>query len=539
MNPLKSAWQWLVGSTQQHSGQNVLARMLAASHEAYRLARRDDQRSADWQPPASSADTALYGSQPLMARRIRDQRRNVALTKRIVEALTDLIIGAGVQTFAWPFSAAEQLEVLTELAGLDDGQLGPRLHYALESDDLYQEWFDDPKQIDIAGKLSGVEMQRMALGESIQVGTSLILRVFPRDPWRLVPLAYQIVEREQLDTSKDHAADANGVRVIEGVEIDRVGRRLAYWIYNNHPFDGFATGNRSTRIPAERVIDLSVFTRPSASMGEPWLAAIGQSVMDRDSFLGAEIQSAAKAAVLCLVHELSATGLGRQLGIDDGFEDEDANGNEKVKLSNSPFAVTTLPGEKVSVVESSRPNSSAEPFMRLLDRDTAAGAGLSYFTATGDYSAASFTSTRAATLSEDGHIRPLQQWFGTQMALPMRRDFNRLAAAAGLLKTVSPAEFANNERTYQRLRSIGAGRSILDPRAEVAASDEELRLGLTTREIECARRNLHWIRVVMQQAVERRVDQMFGLERQYGTSAQNPNSNVPGQPANEPRTVEV
>jgi hypothetical protein len=84
-------------------------------------------------------------------------------------------------------------------------------------------------------------------------------------------------------------------------------------------------------VPAERVIDLALFHRPSASLGVSWLDAVGQSIWDRDSYVGSEIQSAAIDAVFAFVAKLKDAETSGGLGFDDGEDDFDGDGNRKYK----------------------------------------------------------------------------------------------------------------------------------------------------------------------------------------------------------------
>jgi lambda family phage portal protein len=330
-----------------------------------------------------------------------------------------------------------------------------------------------------------------------------------------VPLCYQLIEREQLDHSQDREQRGEQNKIVGGVEIDGTGRRVAYWIYDAHPddiFGGVVHGlTKSTRVPASRVIDLCLWHRPSANIGATWLDAIGQKDFDRDQFLDAEIRAAAKGALLALIHKTKNPYASGILGMLDGEDDSDTYGNEEVKLGLSPLAVQVGVDEDVAMVESNRPTAQAGPFFKLLDRDIASGVGLSYYSLTGDYESTSYSSVRAAKLDEDIHIGTLQQWFALHVAVPMRREFNQLAVASGMIESMQPREFNRYPQRYQRFDAIGAGRDLLDPLKETDAAMARLRGGLTTLKLECAKRGLHWIKVLMQQAVELRIAKMYGV----------------------------
>lgn len=502
----------------------VLSQFYQQFGDAYRLARRDRPKE-HFQPQHYSGNSAALGAADMMQRRVRDLVRNTAQAKRITQILVDLVVGTGMQTFSWPFAPAELFQIVTELENLAIGDLGPRLAFALESDDLWEEFGDDPKQFDTEGRLSRHEMERMALSETIQVGGCLLLRTRP-SKYSLVPLQYQLIEQEQIDLSRDRVEVRGENKIIGGREYDSSNRVVAYYVFQNHPYDGYGPlGSQSTRIPAERVIDLALFHRPSAGVGVSWLDAIGQSVFDRDSYMDSEIRSAALGAVFALVYKLNDPELSTGIGFDDDEDDTDDYGNDTVKLGHSPVATKIGKDENVELLNTNRPNPNAESFISLLDHDISAGTGISYYSLTGAYQNTSFSSTRAAKLDEDMHILPLQRWFATHVALPQRRQFNTLAAATGQFKSIRPSQFLAGERTFQRFDAIGNGRDILDPGAEVTAKINKLRSGLSTLKKECARNGEHWIRVLMQRAIEQSVARLFDVPLDYslggGASVQN------------------
>jgi len=520
------------GST-QHANQ-----LLSQAFEAYRLARRDRPREHN-QPHAYSGDAAIMGSHDLMNRRTRDLVRNTAQGKRIISAIVDLVVGTGMQTYSWPFAPSELFEISTELESLAAGELGPRLTYALESDDLFEEWSSDPKQFDVEGRLSWADIQRMLMQESALVGDGFLVRSFVKD-YELVPLAYQIVEREQLDHTQDRPASEDKNKIIGGREFDSNNRIVAYHFYLDHPHEFFGisqsslmgsgapvdSSGRGRRILADRVIDLTLFHRPSASMGVSWLDACGQTTWDRDSYMESEIRSAAIDAVFTFVaHLQDAEKHGDGLGFDDGETDSDEFGNRQFKVGHSPVASVMGTEESLEMVRQTRPNKDAPAFIKLLDRDIAASTSLSYYSVTGDYEGTNFSSSRAAKLDEDLHIKPLQNWFACHVAMRVRKDFNAMAAASGLFKSLAPAEFRRNQRTYQRFDAIGNGRDLLDPFKEGEARTTRLRTRISTFKEECARVNKHWLRVLMQHAVEDRVSNLFGVTLDFSKSGSGSSEN--------------
>jgi lambda family phage portal protein len=502
MPTASDAHRYLARLEQSDLGATIAA---SSSTSTYRWGRLD-RRTQSFQPYARSADAAILDSQELMHRRTRSESINNAQIKKIEETLCDLIVGPGMLTFADPF------DPLFDLTAVEDEDLDLALTYALEADELFEEWFNDASQFSASGKLAGPDFQRIALSENVRVGDTLILRVNRNEPGRIVPLCYQLLEREHLDTSHDRAGVPGQNKIVNGIETDNWGREVAFYIFDEHPYDDFSSGvalGKSRRIEAERVNHLCLFQRPSQTIGASWLHAIGQNNFDRDAFIGSELQSARKAASLLLVAYLQ--NMKANLGLDDGLDSTDEYGNQQFKLGSSPIAIKLGKDDKLDMIESDRPTSSLDPFVTILDHDTAGGAGISYYSLTGRMDKSNYTAIRGALLAEDGHIRPLQNWFARRVALPMRREFQRQAISLGKLKSVSASQFLKNERKYSRFDAVGAGRDLLDPEAENNATLGKLRGCLATLKIECARRQLHWIKVLRQRALENRLSGRLGV----------------------------
>lgn len=486
------------------AGEEAGRQQLQAQTDEYFRFARVDRRTRKFQPAHKSYDAAIYESHDLLTRRVRDQVANNGIFKRAVEVLNDITVGPGMLTFADPFPAK---------LNFDEKEIRPLLEYALESDDLFEEWAEDPDQFDVAGKQSLYDVHRLAFSECGTVGDALLLRCYRPGRDRITPLCYQVIEREQLDTGMDRPATAGQNKIVNGIELDSVGRPVAYHIFDAHPYDQHTASSGtflSRPVPAARVLHLYLFNRPSQSCGISWLHAMAQSAFDRDKYLDCELRAAAKGALLAVVANLKNPERAT-LGLSDDDDAADGYGNPEVVLGSDPLAVQLHEDEKVEVVESNRPNANAAPFISMIDHDLACASGLSYYRLTGRYESTSYTAVRGAHLDDDAHIKPLQGWFGRRLAVPIRREFNRGVAAAGLLRTVTPAEFERNYRQLQRFDAVGAGRDLLDPTAELDASVGKLRAGLSTLKDECGKRQRHWIRILRQKALENQVAGSFGV----------------------------
>lgn len=492
--------------------------LIRAVDEAYRIATRTRTNKA-WQPSHFAGDTATSGAVELGLARIRDQVRNNPQFVKARGTLVDLIVGQGIQAFCSPFSfdfdvtallsnsRDDSLDVPPELAG--------ELQYAWESDRYFALWADDPAQCDVEGKLSFWDMQRIAFGDMVETGDALFLLVQRRvGAGRMIPLSLQIIEREQLDRTKDRAAGPGVNKIVNGIELDPENRPLAYWLYDSHPDDGsYERGGASRPIPANRVLHCFVPFRPSMHVGFSWFRAMAATARDRHWLLSSELTKAAIGALVTLVHyKEDPEGAGPTLS--DGEETTDTQGNEIVKLGEA-ISMRASKNDKIELFQADTPSQTLKDFVDTIDHDQAAGVELSHLRYTGRWTGLSYTAGRGAQLDDEMHARPLKNFWGRALVVPIRKLVNAQCVAQGLLKSITAADFRGDPNRYQNFWCIGPGRDQLDPVNETESALAKLRSGMSTLQIENGNRGLHWLQVLLQMRREMLVARMFGLKLDY------------------------
>jgi capsid protein len=84
----------------------------------------------------------------------------------------------------------------------------------------------------------------------------------------------QVLEPDYLDLHRNGVVTAGGGQIIDGIEFDKQGRRVAYWLFTSHPGSArlMTTQFASVRVPADRVLHIYRVDRPGQVRGVPWLA---------------------------------------------------------------------------------------------------------------------------------------------------------------------------------------------------------------------------------------------------------------------------
>jgi lambda family phage portal protein len=449
----------------------------------------------NWVPAQRSGDAAMREDHFLVTSRLRDLLRNDGIAKQLIRAMAKHVIGPGIATFA---DAVDGME--------------PDDDFNFEADEQFEYWAEE--EADVDRKLGFGQMQWQHFCEVVGAGESIMLKCWDNTPDRTIPLCYQLLEAEQLDSYRDEVLD-NGGKIVRGIEYDRKGRIVAYYIFDAHPYDGLSgmSSTKSSRVLADRVIHSYVPTRPSDHRGISWLTATMQSLRDIDWYIGNELTAAAIGALLTLVVKRE-NGSGSGIGLGD--DDDTGSDFGSVRLGRGLVADIGAKDD-IAVAESKRPNRDAKPFIDLMLQIQAMSVGISKLRATGDYSESSYTSARGAHLDDQAFFVVLQNWAARSFVRPVRRAHTVMSAAYGNFRTVGARQFQNRMRTLLKLSIQAPGREQLDPERETNAALTRIRGVLSTHRDECGLRGKDWRRNVMQIARERKFMELHGVKPDLST----------------------
>lgn len=356
--------------------------MLQRHYEAAAVSRR----TQGWRRPIGDANAVMGGALGRARASARDMVRNNAHAKAGVETIADHIVGWGIQPSTMNKAA---LKVWDSWAGT----------IACDADgrnDLYG-------------------LQKLAARTVVEAGEVLIRRRLRRPEDNLpLPLQIQVLEPDYLDTERNEdlrgAGGQTTGRVINGVEFDLIGRRVAYWMFVEHPGASvFGGGYNSRRVPAEGVEHIYHMERPGQVRGMTWLAPIILTLKDYDEYVDAQLLTQKTTSYLGVV-VTDIDGTAARFGTP-----EDQSATAPYIDSLRPGGVHYIPnGGNVQVV-APRPLGGFGEYATITLRQIAAGMGLSYEDLTGDFSDVNFSSARMSRLR---HWARVEDW-RYQMMVPL------------------------------------------------------------------------------------------------------------------------
>lgn len=296
----------------------------------------------------------------------------------------------------------------------------------------------------------------------------------------LIPLGIELLECDHLDTAKNSLTD--GVRTKQGIVYKANGKVDGYWMFPEHPGDNTWLSMTSSQLLSSKMINhLFLRERISQNRGVSWLASI---IMEMRDF--SEYQSSERIAKRLL----AAFGLfvtvpyPEQLGSFSPFGgdakqmtvDDIPDYMESGKIQPLP------PGMKVESPDMGRPGSTYEPFTKTSLRGASTGFNMSYEAYSNDYTGASYSSARSATLEERrGYM--VQQFLLTKM---FHQDvWRRLWQMNRLSQTVNLPEIV--PVSWQT-----PGWPWVDPFKDSKAAEQDLKNGVTSRHRICAERGVDY-----------------------------------------------
>jgi lambda family phage portal protein len=170
-------------------------------------------------------------------------------------------------------------------------------------------------------------------------------------------------------------------RVIHGIEVNGLGRPIAYHLYRDHPGDNLHAGFQTDtiRIPAEQITHLKIVNRLNQRRGASVLAPAVTRLADVSDYEESERLAAKVASSLCAAITRGADFMTTNNALDP------SSGERPMELQAGVIFDNLMPGEKVEILDTNRPNTGLGEFRKSMLRAATSGIGVSYSSATHDY----------------------------------------------------------------------------------------------------------------------------------------------------------
>jgi lambda family phage portal protein len=344
--------------------------------------------------------------------------------------------------------------------------------------------------------LTQAERQQMVYSRSLVDGEVLVRRVKRGND----PVWFQILEADRLQGYSEIApVSRNEIR--QGVERDRDGKIVAYWIMNQ-PQDAMRMTARGqadfTRVPKSEIMHLKRVKRPGQSRGVPFCHAILQDIRDLDLLMVAALKRVQIACLLAVF--IKST---RSADIIPGQQTTSADGGKKLDQDIEPGMMMKLnPDESIETLVPNFPVPEFGPFVIMLARRIGTAVGIPWQMVLKDFSDSTYSSARTDMLEARRTFTALQKWFAetylTWEWTEVLKD--GLLRGEPALSDVSIEDIASVEW-------IANGWQWVDPMKEAAATELELKMGTMTLRDVASSRGKDWQEQMNQKLAEEKYEQ--------------------------------
>ncbi len=376
----------------------------------------------------------------LLRQRSRYLYQNTPYAKRAINAIANGMVGTGIQPKVKTGSVRAQ-KTLKRL------------------------WktFGETTMCDFNGRLDFYGLQKLISKTYKRDGECMILR-------RRVPVAesitgiqYQVLEMEYLADYINYQILPGGGYTINGIEYDKRGKALYYWLFQRHPSEWWT---QPEKYPVNDICHILDVDYPGQNRGVPSAAPTIIAERDLDDYEDAEIVGKKVQASQALFRVTNdPEKMESPPNIDDYDKDEDL---EKIE----PGAIYHLfPGEQIQF--NTPPTSpGAEDFRRSKQRNIAAGYEVTYEMMTGDLNNVNFSSGRMGWIE---HQRSVEHWqWMTLIPTFCVRAFNWFLEQVPLTITSDISYLPDDiEVSWTTPR-----REMIDPVKETSALKMQMRCGL-------------------------------------------------------------
>ena len=370
------------------------------------------RRMASWFPASSGPNASLAGAQTIRNRQ-RDAERNEWQAASGVRSWTTNLIGTGIQ--------ARQTGGSTELRA--------------RAKQLWDTWCAES---DADGVLNFYGQQMLGTRCLTGVG-EFFVRYRQRRPedGLAVPMQVQLLESEMLPhlDTETWPGLPRGHRIVQGVELNRINRREAYWFYRNHPGEraGMTRANELVRVPARLVRHIYEPLRPGQLRGVSEFAPIIAKLRSIGNFDDAVLHRQELANLFTLFHIRPAPEGDPSLNPMTGLPVTGMAGMGAPLATLEPgISQELFPGEDVKFSEPPDAGANYADFMRQQHVGTSAGIGTPYEFMTGDIKDVSDRTLRVV-VNEFRRRCEQRQWLTIipMLCQPIRDAWAEAAALAG------------------------------------------------------------------------------------------------------------
>jgi lambda family phage portal protein len=395
------ASRWNAWRTRRRAAKFHRLAAAAGQSRSYTGAQRGRRNSINMSGADGNAEVEA-GAQSLRDKS-SDRRRNDPYGAQILRTRMADLIGTGIRP---------QSNIILSRGG-EAGEPVPHSRMNARVESLWADW---SKTCDVEGLLDIYGIQARMAGAADERGDVFAVRRWRTDGALKIPIKIMLLEADQLDNGLNTTGEAgrdlggradvaDGNSVIQGIEKNAAGERVAYHFLEQHPGATHSFGGsnpfQTRRVPAEDVIHLFdvIGARPGQVRGVPLLTPVVNRLSMLDDYEDAELERKRQEACTVAITTVEDTraggvGLGRDASgnVEDNPIPVDSQGDAVEVME--PGLIIRQFGGKSTTFHTPTAIGGFEENIRVHLRGISTGAGVPYSFTTGDLASVNFSSLR-------------------------------------------------------------------------------------------------------------------------------------------------
>lgn len=392
-------------------------------------------RNSRWRATGNSADSEIRIALPTLRARSRDLVRNNPYAAKAIEGIAANVVGGGIR----PSIKHKDATALKK------------------AQELWEDWGETTK-CDFYNHLDFYGLQFQVMNAVAESGEVLARKV--KNLKNPAFFEIQLLEGDHIDDDKDGINLPGGGYIKLGIEYNKKGKIVAYWLHENHPGETIISENYvSKRIDAKEIIHVFFVKRPGQSRGVPFGVSSFDKMRDFDEYERAQLIKQKVSACFTAFVTSGVEAL-------PGYRKQ----NENIPLERvEPGQIEYLrPNEEVTF--GTPPSTEGyDIYAKKVLQQIAAGYGITYELLTNDLSNVNFSSGRMGWI-EMG--RMIAQWQNQIIV-------NKFCA--GVWEWFADSiDISISKKTRAKATWTVPRREMIDPVKETKAMVEAVRAGFTS-----------------------------------------------------------
>ena len=363
----------------------------------------------------------------------------------------------------------------------------------------------DTKMCDAMGLNNFYEMQGLFLMGQLLNGDAFCIRKYENPtPYMPYGLRLQLIESDRVCTPNIGVTvgnspyisygknDANGNEIYSGIEIDKSGKAVAYWICNQYPnaqsvgeyktleWSRVEVYGANTGLP--NIMHMFDAERAEQRRGVPVLAPVIETLKQLTRYTDAELMAAVISGMYTVfIKTESPSDMPFGEAMPDVYEPVEHNENE-YELGNGAINVLGT-NESIQIADPKRPATAFNGFVNAMSKQIGAALGISQELLLKEFNA-SYSASRAALLEAWKTFRMIRENLARAFCQPVYEMFLTEAVASGRIQAKGFFQDPIVRKAWCGADWNGPAPGMVDPVKEVNAAKTRVENGFSTREEE-------------------------------------------------------